>query len=90
LESTSTRNPIDLQTTPTETAALEDPMTVPRLAGPTFKRFVAEWNVVPRGEENAARHFVQRLSAIFSRLMARKIALNHWNAALQAHVYSDG
>jgi hypothetical protein len=24
------------------------------------------------------------------RLMARKIALNHWKAALQAHVYSNG
>jgi hypothetical protein len=42
---------------------------------------------------SAAAHSFQRLRATFSRLMARKIALNHWKAALQAHVYgqrSDG
>jgi hypothetical protein len=65
-------------------------MTVPRLAGPRSSALLRSGTHFHDEKKNAARHFVQRLSATFSRLMARKIALNHWNAALQAHVYSDG
>ena len=41
-------------------------------------------------EEKTARHSVQRLRATFSRLRARKIALNHWKAAIQSGLHSDG
>jgi hypothetical protein len=52
--------------------------------------FAESWFKSHEKKEKAARHSFQRLRATFSRLMARKIALNHWKAALQAHVYSNG
>jgi hypothetical protein len=51
---------------------------------------VESWFKSHQERQETAPHSFQRLRATFSRLSARKIAPNHWKAAVQAGLHSDG